>query len=194
MNFVATGDLIEIFPLVFFYQTRESLDLAMRPTIIHKKEYLQLLLSQYDAYYHNRNQYDEGNTEALDRQWRVYFDAADRAQQFEKGNWSATEGVDVLLEGLNAHLMYDLPRAIRYVTSKSEANKRELAKDFNSAKDLYADAEQKAKADILKTMATNARRKEAQNLFGNGAEYVKYVRTKSWEMGVGNGPLVVLQE
>jgi len=193
-NFKETGDLVDIFPLVMFYQYRDGLDLAMRPTVTLKKEFLRTIISEYDSYYRNRAAYDEDRIDDLDKQWRLYFDSADAAQEDGIGEWTADAGVNVLLEGVNAYLMYDLPRALRYVTSKNKDNIEPFAKDFEKFSDLYQDAEQLAKKDVLTVLPGGKEKKSAEKLFGNGTEYVSYIRSKSWEMGVGDGPLGVLQE
>ncbi len=193
-RFAKTGDLIELFPLLLFYETKGSFDLGMKPQIVHKIEFMRLLLRRYDAYKTNREMFETGELIAVDRQWRSYFEAAKKAQGAGVGKWTPKDGVDVLLEGVNAYVIYDLSRAIRFVKANSKVETAELQKDFEAASDMYSDAEQLAKADIARHFKSGADIKDVESMFGNGSRYVAFARNKAWEMGVGDGPLGVLTE
>ncbi len=193
-KFLETGDLIEIFPLLLFYETKASLDLGLKPQITHKLEFMRLLLRRYDAYKTNRDLFESGELIAVDRQWRSYFEAAQKAQTGGVGKWTPKDGVDVLLEGVNAYVIYDLSRAVRFVVSDSEIENDVLERDFEASSELYSDAEQLAKADIRRHFTSAADVQDVDSMFGNGSQYVAFARNKAWEMGVGDGPLGVLSE
>ena len=186
------GDLKEIFPMLLFYQIRESLRLIMTPKVKHKIEHLQLLLNTFDAYANNRRAFDAKEPDSVDKQWRAYFDAA--AKAYEDGDWSPQEGVDVLLEGVNAHVFYDLPRAVREAAKKSSAPKDELLADFTALDTIYPIAEERLKKDVLMFFEDDSEVEAVQKLYGNGAEYVRFSRGKAWEMGIGSGPLGIMEE
>ena len=106
----------------------------------------------------------------------------------------ASSGVYVLLDGVNAHILYDLPRAIREVVKNSEADTSKLTEDFTAGDAIYPGAEESAKREILKRFNSAADTESVQKLFGNGSEYVKYSRQKAWQIGIGDGPLGLLEE
>lgn len=193
-RFVNTGDLIEIFPLVYFYEMQHSLEAGMKPRMVHKIEYMELLIAGFDAYKYNRDAYDSGDKQAVGRQWREYFSAVEAAQKDGRGKWNPQDGVDALGVGFDAHLLSDLPRAIRYVVEKSDTDKVELQRDFDASNTFFAVAEARAKGDILKMFENKSARDEANQVFGNGSEFVAFARKKAWEMAVGGGPLGVLAE
>jgi hypothetical protein len=155
---------------------------------------MQLLIAGYDAYKYNREAYDSGDTQAVDRAWRDYFKAVGAAQSAGRGKWNPQDGVDALGDGINAHLLSDLPRAIRYVVGQSKVKKNDLERDFEASESFFAEAEAKAKEDVIKMLKSDADIAQAKQVFGNGSEFVAFARKKAWEMGVGSGPLGVLAE
>lgn len=186
------GDLKEIFPMLLFYQVRESLHLVMKPKVRHKTEHLQILLNTYDAYANNRRAFDAKEPDTVDKQWRTYFDAA--AKAYDDEDWSPEEGVDVLLEGVNAHVFYDLPRAVRDAVKENDAPKDELFADFTALDAIYPIAEERLKKDVLMFFEDDSEVEAVQKLYGNGAEYVRFSRGKAWEMGIGSGPLGIMEQ
>ncbi|MEZ5305921.1 MAG: DUF5995 family protein [Pyrinomonadaceae bacterium] len=192
-RFKKEGDLVEIFPALLYFETKDAFELGLKPEIKHKIEYMSLLLRLYDSYAVNRKAFEDGDMMGIDRQWRDYYKAVSKAQE-ETGKWKANDGVDVLLEGVNAHIIYDLPRAIRSVYKDSKSNRDEMKADFDAGSGIYADAEQALKAEVLLHFPNGEDREYAEKFYGNGSEYVIFTRSKAWEMGIGDGPLGVIEE
>lgn len=189
-GFTEQGSLVEIFPTFLKYQMEESLKTGMSDSVRHNTEYLKIVLLAYDAYRVNRDSYDKREPDSVDRQWAEYFR---KAEKFDD-EWTPEQGVDVLLDGINAHVLSDLPRAIRFVKLRTELEPKEMETDFKKTDKDFLVAETRLKKDVLGLFENAEARDSVQRLFGNGYEYVKYSRGKAFEMGSGKGPLGVIEE
>ncbi len=187
-RFLNTGDLIEIFPVLYFYETQLALEAGLRPQIVNKIEYMKIIIAGYDAYKRNREAFDSGDMDAVDQRWLKYFQFAENAQPDGRGKWKLRDGVEALTEGINAHLASGVPRAIRIVLKESDVDQAGLKRDFQASDGFFLQAESKAKADILTLFDSSSAKEEANRIFGNSTEFVAIARKKAWEDGTVKSP------
>ena len=182
--------LIDIFPYLLKLRLIENLRTGMSKGVKNKTTYLSAMLATYDAYSVNRDAFDRKEPDSVDRQWVEYFRQAEKLGD----EWTPEEGVDVLLSGINAHILSDMPRALRYVKLKSKLGREEFEPDFRLIDKDFLAAEAKLKKTVLGFFPTGKENESAQKFFGNGYEYVKFSHQKAFEMGFGDGFLGVIEE
>ena len=182
--------LIDIFPYLLKLRLTENLKTGMSKAVKNKPAYLRVMLATYDAYSVNRDAFDRKEPDSVDRQWVEYFKSAEKLGS----EWTPDEGVNVLLSGINAHVLSDMPRALRYVKLKSKLESEEFEPDFRMIDKDFLAAEEELKKTVLGLFPTGEDNESAQKLYGNGYEYVKFAHEKAFKMGIGEGFLGVIEE
>lgn len=184
-----SGDFIELFPTLYFHTTKGEFDKVLE----NKSDYpiikLDMIVKFYDAYKMNRKLFDKGGVGAVEPHWKNYYqkvlEAKEKASE-DKGLDTATE---ILLDGIDAHVNYDIPRFVRDFAVKSSNKQQLLKKEFDEIDSVFQKASERAHDDVLKGLNISGSESH-QNIYKLGATYIIYGRKKSWEVGVSDRPLL----
>ncbi|MGB3508184.1 MAG: VWD domain-containing protein [Microcoleaceae cyanobacterium] len=156
-NFATKGDFTDLFAVAYYNVTAEELKRIMSGDFKYPNEKMKQMLAFFDAYEYNRQKWVSGNLNEVEEHWLGYYRKAKQANTSIWGcifsplvdlalplpaRWSDITLSDasyfflnvrtVLNAGADAHVNYDLSRAIRGSLNQglSSAMERELFKEF----------------------------------------------------------------
>ncbi|MCR9100283.1 MAG: VWA domain-containing protein [bacterium] len=140
--YIHTGDLINLFPTVYYHMTVIEMNNIRRGQIRYSVDKMRQMIYFFDAYEFNRVQHESTREE----HWRRHFaevnagGSYDFCQSFRK----------VMTSAIRAHLRFDLARAIRhaYDFSNSDSPVFELKAEFEATNSIFGLAQEKALDDI----------------------------------------------
>jgi hypothetical protein len=183
--FLKTGDYRYIFPILYFHTTNNIFNDAIRSKSPNPHLKLEMVIRFYDAYKSNADLFEKGGAEAVEPHWKNYFR---KAEKFDRGTKDIDTATEVLLDGIDAHVNYDIPRFVRYFAEKRPEQKQLLKREFEDIDSVFQRAADSAFENILHSLRledTEFNRK----LYKFGASYIIYARKKAWELGVGKNSL-----
>lgn len=140
--YVQTGDLINLFPTVYYHMTVIEMNNIRKGQIKYSVDKMRQMIYFFDAYQFNRVQNDSGREE----HWRRHF-----AEVSEAGSYDFCQSFrKVMTSAIRAHVRFDLARAIRhaYDFSNSGSPVSELKAEFESTNSIFGLAQEKALDDI----------------------------------------------
>ena len=149
-NFLAHGNLIDLFPTAYYHTTlSEMVDIADND-FSYPMEKMDQMIAFYDAYQRNRLHWEANRAHLVEPHWQKHFyEASSGAHNIINFGCS---GIPAALEsGIIAHVEYDLPRAIRYAyenRKNKNLTKNDLIEDFNKTDRIFSHTNQNTKADI----------------------------------------------
>ena len=143
-QFLLAGSLINLFPTAYYHVTLEEINKIGMGNYCYPVERLQQMLVFYNAYKVNRNAWDAGNVSAVESHWINHFRFADHS----KISFFCCKASVVLASGIDAHIKYDLPRALRFAFSLSPTTPDLLFDEFKSCNCLFESALVKTVRDI----------------------------------------------
>ena len=148
-DFIAEGNLINLFPTAYYHTTHSEMLEIISNEFTYPVEKMQQMLAFYDAYKENRSNYDTGNN-SVEAHWKTHFDQA-TSYKSNKVNFICL-GIKATLEtGIDAHVNYDLARAIRYANKNKfdpNASISILKKEFDSTNKFFPQTRKKTLKDL----------------------------------------------
>lgn len=141
--FLKTEQLIDLFPTVYFHVTAQELISIANTTYRHPVEKMQQMLAFYDAYKVNREAWDRNLPARVEAHWQQHF------KQAAKSNF-ATNVRATLMSGIEAHVDYDLPRALRYfyLNQNRGVGADVLYEDFKATDAIFNQAVARGNEDL----------------------------------------------
>lgn len=149
-------DYIDLFPTAYYHTTVNEMERIRRGEYQYPVEKMAQMLAFYDAYKVNRQNWDAGNVRGVEEHWRRHFQIA--AEQNSGSAHFAWEVVTVLNSGVDAHVNYDLARAIRHAYQNRfdrGATPGQLLRDFDLTDRIFPQTVSKANADIAAAFSFN---------------------------------------
>ena len=192
-KFLETGDFKELFPTLYFHTTKLEFDKVLGNKTQNPIEKLEMIISFFDAYQFNRELFEKGGPGAVEPHWKTYFEKAVAANESGAVGDKYDKMTELMFDGVDAHVVYDLPRFVRYFTSKKPERVAELKQEYNGIDSVFVEAAQNANGDILKALeALGVKRpgKNGDSMFKSGASYIIVARKNSWDIGVSSQPLL----
>ena len=154
--FLKNFNFVNLFPTVYFDITQQELLNLANGEFSYPIEKMQQMLAFFDAYKFNRNAWNSG--EVPEPHWQTYYQAATIADQdlvnltllSELSSPSPVDIDNVLIDGILAHVKYDLPRALRYSFANEFQNVTidNLYPDFIATNQTFYDAAPAIASDI----------------------------------------------
>lgn len=182
-------DFINLFPLAYYNTTMEELKRIKQGEFSHPREKMEQMLSFFDAYEDNRQQWDLGNKSAVEPHWAAHFEIAIAKQGFFRPYGRSVEAV--LGSGIDAHVSHDLARAIRY-TLRQQAERgvfaENLVGDFDKTNETLRASGELTKKEVFSFIPREVIVPIADYLTGT-SESVLQKRKKAWEDAVGGREL-----
>ncbi len=189
-KFLKAGDFRELFPVIYFHTTNEIFKRVLANKSQNPVEKLELIIGFFDAYQFNRELFEKGGPDSVEPHWKKYFEKAVAANESGAVGDKYDKMTEIMFDGIDAHVVYDLPRFVRYFTSKKPEGVAEIEKEYNGIDSVFVEAAQKANADILEATGVADNDKTGNNIFKSGVSYIIVARKKSWELGIGSEPLL----
>ncbi|MCB1023276.1 MAG: hypothetical protein KDB79_02730, partial [Acidobacteria bacterium] len=189
-KFLAAGNFLELFPTVYYYTTKFEFERVVANKTRYPLEKMEMIIRFFDAYKYNREAFEKGGTKAVEPHWKKYYEkaqAANNAVKFEDKYDTATE---ILLDGIDAHLVYDLPRFVRYFSLNSRKPIAELKEEYDALDEVLSFAAAQTDRDILNSFKISPNGESAYEMFFSGAAYLKNSRKMAWDLGVSRKPLL----
>jgi hypothetical protein len=149
-QFLKDGSLINLFPTAYYHTTKNEMLKILSGAYKYPNEKMLQMISFYDAYKFNRENWDNQNKEKVEKHWKEHFEFATSDQGLNLG--CAKPG-QVLATAIVAHVKVDLARAIRYAyrnDQTSSAIPSSLVCDFLGSNDLFEKTQQSTLEDLVK--------------------------------------------
>lgn len=185
--FLASGDLVEMFPMLYYHATRAEFREALSRDEPLADDLLDMIIAFYDAYVTNRRSFGEGGAKAVEKHWKTYYERA--VSQGRANDMSTLSLFALLLYGVDAHLI-DLARTVRYSIPRARLSAEDLRKGYYDLDPIFYSVSKAAIADIATVKKLDARLIGIEQTFGSGARYVIQSRDRSWKDATGGRPLV----
>ncbi|MFZ1701978.1 MAG: hypothetical protein WBO10_14130 [Pyrinomonadaceae bacterium] len=186
-TFLASGDLVEMFPMLYYHMTRAQFREALSRDQPLADDLLDIIIAFYDAYSINRMLFDERGAKAVEKHWKTYYERA--VEQNRAKDLTTLDVFALLLYGVDAHLI-DLARTLRYSIPQAKLSTEDLRKGYYGLDPVFYEISKAAVADIAAVKKIDERLKDLEQTFGLGARYAIQSRDRSWKNATGGGPLV----
>lgn len=191
-HFLATGDAVDLFPLPYFHSTKAEFDRAISGESLIPEITLDLIIAFYEAYEMNRMRFDSGGAESVEKHWKRYYRGAVAANRSHTKSEAAIAAI--LLDGVDAHIVYDLPRAIRSIVSTSPKPLAQLKLEYDKMDMLFYDVAERTNRDIVAGRKVAGQVASLDKVFGLSANYVIHSRNLAWELAVSGKRLPTKRE
>ncbi|MEZ5346968.1 MAG: hypothetical protein R2681_15580 [Pyrinomonadaceae bacterium] len=188
-KFIKSGDPAELFPTIYFYTTKLEFEKVLSGRSDLPVEKLEMIISFYDAYQHNRDLYENGGPDAVEDHWKKYYSGAANFERSMEPEAKYEKMTEILFDGVDAHVYYDLPRFIRFYTRDRGEDLSALKKEYDTFNKVFSDAALSANKDILAVIFKSEPPGERNEVFKTGASYMIVARNRSWNLGIGRKPL-----
>lgn len=197
-NFLQTGDLIDIFPTVYYHVTIHEFENTLSGKFQNPTAILDLIINFYEIYNANRQAFLKDGIGAVDPQWREFYRKAISGNDYHRKSsnlfkplimlWKVKQ---ILQSGFAGHITFDLPCAISRTLQFAEADKDSIYKDFRLSDSVMKIADDAANRDIAQTLFKNKRifAKISLNLgerFIFLGHKINRMRIEAWKAGSGN--------
>ena len=204
-NFLQTGDLIDIFPTVYYHVTFKEFEYILSDKFQNPAEIMDLIINFYEIYKINRQAFLQDGIAAVQPQWREYYQRAINTNDYRKKSSNLFKPLimlwkikRILQSGFAGHINFDLPCAVNQTLQRSENNEDRLYKDFRLSDEIMRTADGAANRDISQAIFKNTR--NFANISLNlGAKFIflehkiNRMRVKAWQAGSGNVSLQICQ-
>ena len=150
-QFISSGNLINLFPTIYYHTTSLEVEKIRLNTFKYPVEKMRQMLYFFDAYKLNRRNFD--NNIQSEPHWQKHFDEVNSANANPNGiqSWFCDQIRKVLNSAVRAHVKYDLPRAIRYAFDNRidrTVTANMISADFFSTNSLFGQAQSLSVTDI----------------------------------------------
>lgn len=197
-NFLQTGDLVDIFPTVYYHVTLREFEYALSGKFQNPTAILDLMINFYEIYKTNRQAFLQGGISAVEPQWREYYKGAVSGNEYRQKSSNLFKPVimlwkikRILQSGFAGHINFDLPCAVNRTLQSTETDKSSIYKDFRLSDAIMGTADNAANRDISQSIFKNTRTfaKISLNL---GARFIflghkiNRMRVEAWKSGSEN--------
>lgn len=184
-RYQSTGAPVDLFPTVYYHTTRLGFDLALRDGGEEGPVLLDMILRFYDAYNYNRNRHDSGNS--VEPHWMAYFETAVSSP----ADPGTARTIDILNEGVDAHVLYDIPRFVRRMRDEGVVREALLRSAFVKFDRVFDEASEGLRKDIASRNRADA--EDFASVFESAASMVRFKRAKGFELGMSDRPLATVE-
>lgn len=185
-RFLASGDLIEIFPALYYHATVAQFREAVTHEPPMAEAFLDLIIAFYDAYLSNRQRFDGAGTKAVEPHWRLYYGRAIERNLSKSVDTPAV--LAILLYGIDAHLI-DLARSIRYSLGRGTVPTEKFREMYFKLDPLFYPVAEAVSKDMTAARQIDPQLMKFESAFGLGPRYVIQARNRSWNEATARGPL-----
>ncbi len=136
----------DVFPAIYYHVTRLELLNIKEGTYQYPIWKMNQMLAFYEAYDFNRKNWDNANKDLIEPHWKKHFDNAEETNKGLKLCWYLKNTLESSIE---AHIIQDLPRSIRFTNNIVNVDDNKiLESEFNEVNNLFEIATGFAKDDI----------------------------------------------
>lgn len=199
-TFTDKGDFTDIFAAAYYHVTEMEMQNIMNDKFAYPAEKMEMMIDFYDAYRYNREMWDSGQSNNVEPQWLNYFKNAQAFNKTMKDSsvFGPSDGIElmkVIDSGIQAHVGFDLPRAIRnnYQNNvASSVDQQTLTAEFLNSNALFVPAMEAANTDVSAALSRSQiayPKPAALNLaasFGKSSESVIQMRENALKLGTSN--------
>lgn len=200
-NFLQMGDLIDIFPTVYYHVTLKEFEYILSNKFQNPTEIVDLIINFYEIYKINRQAFLQDGIGAVQTQWREYYQSAINGNDYRKKSSNVFKSLimlwkikQTLQSGFAGHINFDLPCAVNRTLQSADNDKNSIYKDFRLSDQIMQTADDGANRDISQALFKNSRTfaKISLNL---GARFIflghkiNGMRVKAWKKG-NDGDLI----
>ena len=151
-SFISNGDLVNLFPTIYYHTTYLEMDRIRIDVFEHPVEKMRQMLYFYDSYIMNRRQFDM-NKSCGEEHWSRHFKEVEDSKSLLGSQNLFCNGLrKVLNSAIRAHVRFDLARAIRFAfDSRSDIKivAKMLENDFLKTNTLFSESQKLSINDIL---------------------------------------------
>lgn len=197
-NFLQTGDLVDIFPTVYYHVTLREFEYALSGKFQNPTAIFDLIINFYEIYKTNRQAFLQSGIGAVEPQWREYYKGAISGNDYRKKSSNLFKPVimlwkikRILQSGFTGHINFDLPCAINRTLQFTETDKQSVYQDFRKSDAIMGTADDAANRDISQAIFKNTRT-FAKITLNLGARLILLqhkingMRVKAWNLGSEN--------
>ena len=183
--FFRNQDPVELYPTLYFHTTSLIFEIALKDESNNGPLLLDMVVTFFDSYKYNRLAFEKGGVKSVEPHWQRFYEMAGRRRSKSP---DLDIAVEILAEGDDAHIVYDTPRFVRTLSNKSSAEIEVLKTEYFRIDDIFYEASKRMLGDLRKAyeLPVNA---EDERMFLSGGAYVRYLRKRSWELGMGKSDL-----
>ena len=138
--YLASGKPVEVFPAMYFETTLAVFDLALRSGSPGAPVHLEMVIRFHDAHAFNRQAFERGDEDGVEPHWRPYFRRASAPRPPNADRPDFEETTRVLMNGIDAHVVYDEPRLLRYMRDQERVPPAVLTEEFARVDEVFAEA------------------------------------------------------
>ncbi len=140
--YIQNGDLINVFPTVYYHMTVIEMDNIRKGEIKYSIDKMRQMIYFFDAYEYNRGQSESGREE----HWKRHFEEVSNAKSYD----FCQSFRKVMTSAIRAHVRFDLARAIRYAYDFGRSNSEisALKREFEATNSIFGLAQDRALDDI----------------------------------------------
>ena len=157
--FLETGNLKELFPTAYFHTTVCKMEQILNGVYLYPIEKIKQISYFYQAYLWNRNQWEENQKNLVEEHWTCHFEKTEK--KFPIFNLKKYIG-HILATGIEAHIDYDLPRALNFAVKNRHLQNVEentyieaIKEEFIKTEEIFRTVTDKTNADIEKAGLCN---------------------------------------
>jgi hypothetical protein len=162
-SFVQRGDFTNLFASAYYHITQLEIANILSNKYTYPTTKMEMMLSFYDSYRYNRALGDSGLSKNIEPQWQKYYANAQAfnstmAQSRVVGLGDAHDLYRLITSGIDAHVQYDLPRAIRNTYQRNvpvSADRNQLYTEFKDTNSLFRSALEQTNRDITQAFSTS---------------------------------------
>lgn len=169
----ADKDFIDLFPTAYYHTTFNEMERIRRGEYQYPVEKMGQMLAFYDAYKVNRQNWETGNVRGVEEHWRKHFDIVAEENRGPSAVWAV---FPVLTSGIDAHVEYDLARAIKHAYQNRfdrSATPDKLKADFELTDRIFSQTVSRTNQDIAEAFSFTGFDKVAKGVgFDIGAYFV----------------------
>ena len=170
--YLQSGDLVNVFPTVYYHMTVIEMDKIRQGKVKYSKEKMEQMIYFFDAYEYNRKL----SQEKREVHWKRHF-----TQVNEAGTYDFCQSFrKVMTSAIRAHVRFDLARAIRhsYDFGRSTSPVSALRVEFEATNNIFILAQTKALKDISRVTSCGSLGRFNLPIFGG----ISVNEIKSWRM------------
>lgn len=153
-HFLRTGDMKDLFPAIYYNTTDIEFKAILNDEMAHPVEKMGMMKNFYDAYLKNRAAFDSGGLNAVEPHWRDYYQRAQEANKLITETGLVDQALlgyatcKTLNAGVDAHVDFDLPRAIRESVPDNAVAREQFRTDFDKTNPFFDKSITRGQQDI----------------------------------------------
>ncbi|MEO0727154.1 MAG: DUF5995 family protein [Bacteroidota bacterium] len=185
---------IDMFPAVYYHVTAIETHKIRKGNFDEPVWKMSQMIAFYEEYVGNRRAWDSGSRNSVEPHWKTHFQKAIDVQAGDAGGVLCLGYSGTLLTAVKAHIIYDLPRSIRFANMQyshsRQTDMQKVKREFDAVNDVFSRAQARAIDDLRSISPACSELSSywlSQWLFGPD---VVDMRTTAWNNALDAGHVV----